>query len=64
MQALPAYRVRPLQVDEGCTAAHAVIEAMLKPTAHGAAENGQKREALSPGQETRIGLSAPISAYS
>ena len=46
MQTLPACRVHPLQVDEGCTAAHAVTETMLNPTTHGAAENGLTRESL------------------
>lgn len=40
MQALPACRVHPLQVNEGCTAAHALIETMLNPTAHCSVANG------------------------
>ena len=34
MQALSTCRVHPLQTDEGCTAAHALIETMLNPTTH------------------------------
>ena len=47
MQTLSACRVHPLHVDEGYTAAHAVTETMLSPTAHGAAENGQTCDSLS-----------------
>lgn len=53
MQALPACRVHTLQVDEGCTAAHALIETMLNPTAHCVVENGQEIEVLGSGWDTR-----------
>lgn len=56
MQTLPACRVHTLQVDEGYTAAHALIETMLNLTAHCAVENGQEIEALGSGWDTRPGL--------
>ena len=34
MQARATCRVHPLQTDEGCIAAHALIETMLTPTTH------------------------------
>lgn len=52
MQALPACRVYPLQVDERCPAAHALIEAMLNPTARCSVANGQEIEVLSPRWDT------------
>lgn len=47
MQTLPACREHTLQVNEGCAAARALIETMLKTTTPHAVENGRKIEALS-----------------
>ena len=56
MQTLPACRVYTLQVDEGRTAAHALIETMLNPTAHCAVSNGQRTAVRSPRRDSRPGL--------
>lgn len=54
MQTLPACRVYTLQVDERCTAALALIEAMLNQTARCSVTNGQEIEILSPRWDTHL----------
>jgi len=58
MQTLPACRVYTLQIDERCTASRALTETLLSPTAHRAAENGQRIGVMS------FGLGIPPAPHS